>query len=316
VRSNHNPLASHHPLQQFTQPCLRLKRSHACLSAGQPHPNDRGETKAFTARQAACRAACMVSCLEPLQTELPWHGSPAQFLIHGFMKDRLRCWIAVGPALVIPALGALAYFVLIRDPLTARIAYTATKLFTVAWPMVAWFLILRNPSPALSPLQQHLSALPLGAGTGLFIGIAIQVMATGPFREILGASAPAIRAKARLFGVLEHYWLFAATLSMAHSLVEEYYWRWFVYGRLRVLIPGKGAHFAAGAAFALHHIVVASVYFGLGLGMLFGGSTMIGGIIWSSLYARHGTLAGAWLSHVLVDMSLMWCGYRLLFGQG
>ncbi|HOK76740.1 MAG TPA: CPBP family glutamic-type intramembrane protease, partial [Verrucomicrobiota bacterium] len=88
-----------------------------------------------------------------------------------------------------------------------------------------------------------------------------------------------------------------------------------VYGRLRVLVPGKAAHLVAGAAFALHHIVVTSVYFGLGWGMVFGISTMIGGIVWSLLYARQGTLAGAWLSHALVDTSLMWCGYRLLLGQ-
>lgn len=261
------------------------------------------------------RSACTIPRVKTWQAELPWHGSPARFLIHGFMKDRLRCWIAVAPALVIPALGALAYFVLIPDPLTARIAYTATKLFTVVWPLMAWFVILRNRSPALPPLRQHLSALPLGAATGLFIGIAILVMATGPFREVVEASAPAIREKAQLFGVLEHYWLFAAAISIVHSLVEEYYWRWFVYGRLRALVPGKAAHLVAGAAFALHHIVVTSVYFGLGWGMVFGASTMIGGIVWSLLYARQGTLAGAWLSHALVDMSLMWCGYRLLLGQ-
>lgn len=231
------------------------------------------------------------------------------------MKDRLLCWIAVGPALVIPALGALAYFVLIRDPLAARIAYTATKLFTVVWPVTAWFVILRNRSPTIPPLRQHLSALPLGATTGLIIGIVILVMAAGPFREVLDTGAPAIRAKARSFGVLEHYWLFAATLSIVHSLLEEYYWRWFVYGRLRMLIPGQGAHLVAGAAFALHHVVIASVYFGLGWALVFGGGTMIGGIIWSVLYARQKTLAGAWLSHVSVDMSLMWCGYRLLVGH-
>lgn len=297
-----------------SQEPLAARRSNL-LSLAEPQPNDRSQTKAFTARPALCRAACTGSCVKPWQTELPWHGSPAQFLIHRFMKDRLRCWIAVGPALVIPALGALAYFVLIRDPLAARIAYAATKLFTVAWPMTAWFVILRNPFPALPPLRQHLSALPLGAATGLLIGIAILVLAAGPFREVLDTGASAIRAKARLFGVLEHYWLLAAGLSIVHSLVEEYYWRWFVYGRLRMLIPGQGAHLVAGAAFGLHHIVITSAYFGRGWGMVFGGGTMIGGIIWSVLYARQGTLAGAWLSHVLVDMSLMYCGYRLLLGH-
>lgn len=231
------------------------------------------------------------------------------------MQGRLRTWIAVAPALVVPALGALAYFVLIRDPLTVRLAYSVTKLFTVAWPLIAWFLILRNRSPALPSWRQNLSALPMGVVTGLLIGMTILFVTTGPLREVVVASAPAVRAKAQLFGVVGHYWLFAAAISIVHSLIEEYYWRWFVYGRLAVLIPDAAAHLVAGAAFALHHIVIAKVYFGLGWGVLLGSSTMIGGIIWSLLYAKQRTLAGAWLSHALVDMSLMWCGYRLLLSH-
>jgi hypothetical protein len=73
----------------------------------------------------------------------------------------------------------------------------------------------------------------------------------------------------------------------------------------------QGVYLAAGA-FAAHHVVVASTFFGLAAGLLLGGSVAVGGLLWSLMLARQGTLAGAWVSHVLVDLGLAWIGYRLL----
>jgi hypothetical protein len=45
---------------------------------------------------------------------------------------------------------------------------------------------------------------------------------------------------------------------------------------------------------------------------LLGGAVGLGGIIWSLLYQRQGTLSGAWLCHAIVDMGIMAIGYKLL----
>lgn len=227
--------------------------------------------------------------------------------------ERLKCWFVLVPALVVPALGALGYFLLIRDAALARIVYAATKLFILLWPAAAWFLILRQPSPALLEPRRHWRALPLAAVTGLVIGLAIVAVTQISLGELICSNAPVIRSKAETFGVLQHYWLTAVPFSIGHSLLEEYYWRWFVYGRLRGLVSPMASHIVAGFAFAGHHVVITGVYFGPGWGVLMGLATGIGGIIWSVLYQEQGTLAGAWLSHALADVSLAWVGYRLLF---
>ena len=74
------------------------------------------------------------------------------------------------------------------------------------------------------------------------------------------------------------------------------------------------AHLLAAAAFAAHHVVVISQYFGWGWGLALGAFVGVGGALWSWMYQRQGTLAGVWLSHLIVDLFVMWIGYGLIFG--
>jgi membrane protease YdiL (CAAX protease family) len=224
-----------------------------------------------------------------------------------------RRWLGVVPAMILPGLGALAYFVGFRESGLIRALYAATKLFTLLWPVVAATVLLRERLPGLDGLARHLRALPLGAATGAGLVLAMFGLMTTPLGAVVAAGAPAIRAKVESFGVLGHYWLFGGLISTLHALLEEYYWRWFVYGQLRRLLPSAWAHGVAGAAFALHHIVITSVYFGPAWGVPLGAAVGVGGVIWSSIYERQGTLAGAWLSHILVDLGLFTIGYRLIF---
>ena len=141
------------------------------------------------------------------------------------------------------------------------------------------------------------------------------VLQGGPVGRVVAASAPAIRAKAESLGVLRHYWAFGLFLALLHSFLEEYYWRWFVFGRLRRGLPRGWAHLVAGACFAAHHVVIATQYFPGGWGWLLGGLTGAGGILWSWMYERQKSLAGPWLSHVLADLGILAVGHQVLFGS-
>lgn len=226
---------------------------------------------------------------------------------------RRRRWLVVIPAMILPALGALMYFVWFNESHAIKILYAGTKLFTLVWPAVAVLFVLRERWPRLGGWARHARALPLGMVTGGLIVLAMFGLMTTPLGQVVADSAPNIRAKAGRFGILDYYWLFAALVSTLHALLEEYYWRWFVYGQLRRLVRPVWAHGWAGVAFAAHHVVITSVYFGLGWGVPLGAAVGLGGAIWSWSYTRQGTLAGAWLSHILVDLGLFAVGSRILF---
>lgn len=227
-----------------------------------------------------------------------------------------RIWLALVPAMVIPFAASLFYFVIFSGHYFAGVLYVAAKAFIIVWPLISVRLILRTTFPKVTiSLEKHRQAIPLG----IFLGIAIVILMFGlmrtPLGEVVNRSSDSIGRKAQELGVLKYYWPFALFLSVIHSLIEEYYWRWFVFGRLKNVVNVPYAHAIAGISFAAHHIVIATQFFPVPWGFLFGGLAGAGGIIWSVMYDKQKTLAGAWFCHLIVDLGIMLIGHNILFGN-
>jgi len=221
---------------------------------------------------------------------------------------------AVLPAMFVPLLGALIYFVAYAGEPWARVTYVLVKLFTVGWPLLATLLVLREsiPWPDLRA-REHWRAAPLGLAVGILAGGAGLLLMASPVGGSLTGFADHVRLKVSQLGVLEHYLAFSLFLAFVHSAIEEYYWRWFVYGILRRLMSVQPAAVLAGLAFASHHVIILSQYFSLTWAVVLGLAVAGGGYAWCLMIERQRTLMGAWLSHVLVDLAILWIGYRMLF---
>jgi membrane protease YdiL (CAAX protease family) len=114
----------------------------------------------------------------------------------------------------------------------------------------------------------------------------------------------------------ECYVVLAVFVVAAHSLLEEYYWRWFVFGGLRLFLSLAPAMLLSSLAFMAHHVVVLYVYlpgkfwsaalpFALGIAA--------GGAVWAWLYERNGSLGAPWLSHLIIDAAIFAIGWDLLW---
>jgi CAAX protease family protein len=200
-----------------------------------------------------------------------------------------------------------------------RSAYAACKFLQFALP-VAW---LRFADPAaLRPRRLNARGLITGLAFGVGVGVLVAVLYFGWFAgSPAGAElAGRVRYRMTLSGVNSPalYARFAVGLAVLHSLLEEYYWRWFVYGRLRIHLPRAAALILAGLAFMAHHVVILSVFFPTShwsAVVPMSLATAVGGIFWAWLYDRSGSLAAPWLSHIVVDAVLCWVGYKLVFGM-
>jgi membrane protease YdiL (CAAX protease family) len=126
-----------------------------------------------------------------------------------------------------------------------------------------------------------------------------------------------MQRKVGAFGIdsAAKYFVLASFYSLFHSLLEEYYWRWFVFQQLERVVPLGIAIVVSGLAFTLHHIVVLAVYFH-GQPILivaFASAIAIGGFFWAWLYHRSGSIFDTWISHLLIDAGLFFgVGYQLL----
>ena len=220
------------------------------------------------------------------------------------------------PAMILPFLGALVYFVFAGGGSLTKIAYSATKLFTFVWPVIAVIFILKQKLkwPRIKE-SHHWKTLPLGVlvGAGI-VGLMLLLMQTSLGSQVK-SSATNMQEAVGKFGLTQsNYWLFAVFLSVCHSLLEEYYWRWFVFGGLHQMVSPGWAHILAGTAFMGYHIIVLLQYFPVPLTLFLSLMIGVGGVIWSWMYLRQGSLMGAWIAHMIVDFGALWIGYQLIFG--
>jgi len=133
---------------------------------------------------------------------------------------------------------------------------------------------------------------------------------------LLEGPTAAVRTKIESFGAGSPpaFVVLALFYSAIHSLLEEYYWRWFVFGELRNYGQLSTAVAASSFAFAAHHVLVLGHYFGWASPMtwIFTVGVVVGGAVWAWLYHKSGSLFGPWLSHALVDAAIFAVGYQMI----
>jgi len=231
---------------------------------------------------------------------------------------RNRTLAGVIPAMIVPCNGALFYFVILSGTTIGRTVYAATKVFTLVWPVVAIVAIERQPL-SLRPqnLATHIRAIPAGMLSGLVIAFLIVGLYEWSYLgEYVRLHHDAVRDKINSIGLASRgaYLGFSAFMSVLHSLLEEYFWRWYVFGRLSKVTGWPIAYGLASFSFAAHHYVVLGCYFPPLLAATLGTGAAIGACFWCWLYRRQQSLVGVWLSHALADAAIVCIGYRLLFG--
>jgi len=154
--------------------------------------------------------------------------------------------------------------------------------------------------------------LPIGVASGLTIGVLIWVAYWLAFREVIDPDL--LEGKVKEFGAYDHYVLFVLFLAIFNSGLEEYYWRWFVFGRLRAKLGLWTAAILSSLAFASHHFVVLQNFFeSTLLAGVFSLGIACGGILWAFHFYKTRRLWGVWVSHFLIDIAALSVGYHLLF---
>jgi len=234
-------------------------------------------------------------------------------------------WAVLALALAGPTVATFLYFVVLASP--AELAskpnpwlqgfYTGSKVLQFSLPVLwlGWWQGQR-----LRPGPVRWDGWRLGVGFGFLVLVAGLGLYFGALRgaQALNHCAVQLRAKVSDFGLATPagFIVLGTFLSLIHSLLEEYYWRWFVFGELRRLVPLGTAIVVSGVAFMAHHVVVVAVYFPgyfLSWTVPLSLAVAIGGMFWAWLYHRTGSIWAAWLSHLVIDAAIMIVGYDLLF---
>jgi membrane protease YdiL (CAAX protease family) len=236
--------------------------------------------------------------------------------------SRVRDALVLAFAYFFPVVMALLYFVVLpnagdKPGSAVAMTFSLGKFVQFALPIVYvwWF----EPSQ-IRLARPTFCSMPHAIGFALIVGVLMFVLYYTWIVHIPGV-AENTPAKIHVFLQEFHcttpltFLMMGIFICGIHSLLEEYYWRWFMFGWMRRLMPVWAAIVVSSVGFMLHHIVVLGVYFPghfWTLAMPFSVCVGVGGGYWAWLYQRSGALYAPWLSHLLVDTAILLLGYEML----
>jgi membrane protease YdiL (CAAX protease family) len=227
---------------------------------------------------------------------------------------------AAGIAAIYPFFLTLFYFDSLDTaaPAIQQAAYTIGKSIQFLFPLW-WVAIVLKQRWLLRPPRRE------GVFEGALFGVAVfgvVVMTYWLWLKPIGflsPDSPAARAVYdRLVGLelatASRYLGFALFICILHSGLEEYYWRWFVFGQMRRFLSIPLAILLSSIAFMLHHVIILGTYLGYAepATWIFSAGVAIGGAYWAWLYDRTANIWGAWLSHALIDAAIFLIGYDMI----
>lgn len=243
----------------------------------------------------------------------------------GMETNRRLAFLALCVSVPIPVLGTLLAMVWFPEAVWAKVLFFGAKVWMLAVPV--WWLekvqgvglgALRVPRWSGFPggpgmAVAHGTGLAIaGVILGAYYGFAWRWVDFASMQERVAAMS-LDRPTLYLLGAL--YW------CTVNSLLEEYFWRWFTFSRLRDVLPEGAAMTAtavvlAGLLFTVHHVVALGVYFDWRITLLGSAGVAVGGVVWSAIYSRYGNIYAPYVSHVYADLAIFWIGWRLIFAGG
>lgn len=256
---------------------------------------------------------------------MPSALDPADSLVNSDRSERRLRWFGVAFAIGFPTLITWVYFVL-ADRLPTGVQqsiYVAVKAVQFGFPLAWAWLALREKLQYSHPSANSIVFGIVFSGMVVFAGWLLFHFALRDL-PVFADATPRVHAKITEFGIdaVWKYVLLGVFYSLVHSLLEEYYWRCFVFRQLRLLVPMWPAALLSSLAFMGHHVVVLREFFAdaAWLAWLLSAAVAVGGVFWCWLYERSSSIVSTWISHLLIDAGIFWVGYELigtgLRGQG
>jgi membrane protease YdiL (CAAX protease family) len=229
-----------------------------------------------------------------------------------FGKDSLIILSLMILSMIIPAAVTILNVYIMNDKTNIQIMYFGLKLYFIFWPLFVVAAIEKKEallSVLFSKNQRKSIKAGLVRGTFLFFFI-IGFIKISPLNSYIIDHSGFIKRRLIETGFINHFLIYGLILSVVHSLIEEYYWRWFVYGRLKRFFQNSNASFLSGLAYSAHHIVVLNIYFSFWGVVFFGILVFLAGIYWNYTYQKHESIFASWIQHLFVDLAIIYIGYH------
>ena len=211
--------------------------------------------------------------------------------------------------MILPSFFSFCYFGFFVGQSSAQILYSVSRVLLVLLPIIWILLVDKDKFPFVRFKKDGLFA---GVLSGLIIGASLIALYFLFFKNILDFTM--LKYKATQLGFSGTNFIFIAIfITIINSSIEEYYWRWFAFTKMRNVVSRRKAILISSIGFSFHHLIVLITYFGLVFGILFSFGVFLGGVIWVYFYDKYDSIMPCIISHLMIDAAVMIIGYDIIF---
>lgn len=149
-------------------------------------------------------------------------------------------------------------------------------------------------------------------GFGVFSVIFGSYLATTRFVDL---SAVTTELDDRLHIDAGNFVIVAIYIASCNSFLEEFFFRGFLFFRLKDSVNGRFAHITSSIIFSLYHVAIMLTWFDWWVFALCLLALVIGGVIFNLLDEKVESLYPSWITHACANIALNAIGMILFFGN-
>lgn len=152
-------------------------------------------------------------------------------------------------------------------------------------------------------------AVALGLGIGVYGLILTGYLLVRNFFDFSGIAGNLLNNA----GVSKDNFLYVSLyISFVNSLLEELFFRGFLFLNLKNTTPRGFAYGFSAGAFALYHVAMMIGWFGFWLWLLVMTGLLVGGLIFNRLNEKLDSIYPSWLVHMFANFAINTIGFLLL----
>ncbi|KND50976.1 MAG: CAAX amino terminal protease family protein [Parcubacteria bacterium C7867-007] len=212
----------------------------------------------------------------------------------------------------IAVLAIVLLFVIEQFIQASYVVKTGLKVLLLLIIPLAWaFMYERSQISTILGLRtfrskELLPGLLIGAGSFIIIIAAYAIL--GPFIDF---SNIAHNLETKL-GINASNFLFVGLyVIFINSLLEEFFFRGFMFLNLKDRISVWTAYILSAGAFAIYHVAIIKGWFNPALMALALLSLFVIGLVFNKLNSRSGHFLNSWIAHAMADSAIILVGCRI-----
>lgn len=154
-----------------------------------------------------------------------------------------------------------------------------------------------------------------GFATAFGLGAGLYVLILGAYfcvRNFFDFSSIAVNLTQNAGVTKDNFLYVSLYISFVNSLLEEFFFRGFLFLNLKKLSPRRFAYLCSAAAFALYHVAMMTGWFSWWLWVLVMTGLTVGGMIFNWLNEKLNCIYVSWLVHMFANFAINTIGFILL----